>query len=459
LQPLDEFTDVSFDSWIQNAPYPEARKVELREVYYSMSDPFVEFDPECKLFMKDEHYSDFKYPRPINHRSDSFKVLLGPYSHAIEVELFKLPWFIKKIPIDQRPSYIVDRIYREGSTYVATDYTSFEANFNPELMASVEFELYRYMLPKTDQGRRMLAVMRRVLLGENVSRNKNFAAKVRAKRMSGEMTTSLGNSFSNLMFMLYACSRRGSHCVGVVEGDDGLFRVDGDLPTTNDFASLGLNIKLEAHNNINEASFCGQIFDLQACDLITDPREVLASFGWSNSFYIRARNSKLLTLLRAKSFSYLYQYPACPIIASMASCFLRLTRSHDVRSLVDTGNFRNTYERELFLASIKIDPKAVKPIHMGSRLLVEKLFSIPVETQRKYENYFDSLQTIEPIPLWFDPPSSWLHNSSTYVVETNVLDPNAEYPPEVYPRTFVRLPITLETVRLGAIDVINGDLE
>jgi hypothetical protein len=459
LEPLSEFTDVSFKTWISEAPYPQDRKVQLSDVFNSMSDPFSEYDARCKLFMKDEFYPDFKYPRPINHRSDSFKTLLGPYSHAIEKELFQMDWFIKKIPIDQRPHYIVDRVYQEGASYVVTDYTSFEANFTPELMQAVEFELYRYMLSKVHDGKKILKVMRSVLLRKNISKNKFFSASVNGKRMSGEMTTSLGNSFSNLMFMLYVCHQKGSRATGVVEGDDGLFRVDGPLPSANDFASLGLNIKLDAVDDINVASFCGQVFDKDALDLVTDPREVLAQFGWTTSFYVRAKSSKLRTLLRAKAYSYLYQYPACPIICRMASAFLRLTRSYTVASLIDHGRFRNTYERSEFLASIKIDPKAIREIHTGSRVLVETLYGLSQEIQLKYENYFDNLEMLEPIPLWFDAPRSWIKNSDTYVVCTNVFDPLLEYPPETYPRVYQKLPITLDSVRLGSIDAINADLE
>jgi hypothetical protein len=458
LKPLSDQDDVSFDTWIENTPYTLSRKDELRRVWSSMDNPFVEYDPKCKLFMKDEHYTDFKHARGINSRSDGFKCLLGPYSSAMEKALFKLEWFIKKIPINERADYIMDRLYKPGSKYIATDYTSFEALFTPEIMRNVEFLFYEYMLKGTHNGRRILAVMRRTLIGQNTSVNKYFSTRVDAKRQSGEMTTSLGNGFSNLMFMLFVCHVLGSKCIGVVEGDDGLFRVEGVQPTADMFASLGLNIKLELHDTINTASFCGQVFDPDERSLVTDPREVLASFGWTTQFYAKSRDSKLRTLLRAKAYSYLYQYPGCPILASMASNYLRLTAGHDVNSLISKG-FRNVYDRELFLNSIKINPKVIITVGPATRDLVEKLFKIPVSLQLRYEDYFNGLKCIESIPLWFETPKNWQTNSDLYVRKTDLHDDYVEFPPELFPKTRIDFPIPLESARYGRIRGLNLGLE
>ncbi len=78
--------------------------------------------------------------------------------------------------------------------------------------------------------------------------------------MSGEMNTSLGNGFSNLMFMLYACEIQGIECDGIVEGDDGAFALSlkpGQKFDESIFAEMGLTIKLEKHTDLMSMSFCG----------------------------------------------------------------------------------------------------------------------------------------------------------------------------------------------------------
>ncbi len=76
---------------------------------------------------------------------------------------------------------------------MATDYTSFEALFTPELMDAVEMQLYDYMLEHVSGGKDTLRLIRRVQLGRNHIDSKYVSVDISGKRMSGEMCTSLGN--------------------------------------------------------------------------------------------------------------------------------------------------------------------------------------------------------------------------------------------------------------------------
>jgi hypothetical protein len=115
--------------------------------------------------------------------------------------------------------------------------------------------------------------------------------------MSGEMNTSLGNGFFNMMVTLFLASRRQSegphpvtmekfidnyfhHVKGVFEGDDGLttFSPDCQLKTEH-YTDLGLLIKLEDHKELGTASFCGNLFDEIDLVQITDPLRVVATIG------------------------------------------------------------------------------------------------------------------------------------------------------------------------------------
>jgi hypothetical protein len=417
LIPLAPDTDVSFETWLEGTSYTETRRAELKLLWESSGGQLRPKDANVKMFMKAESYTDYKHARAINSRSDLFKIKVGPIFSAIEKSLFKLKWFIKKIPVADRPAFILERLFKHGSVYLATDFTSFESLFTKEIMEAVEFQLYRHATSALPNGQEFMELVETVLGGENTVINKNISMKVKATRMSGEMCTSLGNGFSNLMFMLFLCHKLGSEVVGVVEGDDGLFRVTGAHPTSDDFRKLGLVIKLEVHETLNTASFCGQVFDLVDMSVVTDPKVVLAAFGWVDGRYVNASASMHKSLLRAKAWSFGYQYPATPIISAMSRAYLRLTRSYDHRRVLKDERL-NGWEREYYQEAFDAGrPELNRPVGDATRLLMETLYGVSVSTQKAYEAYFDSLGSLEPIPKWFDVPGSWTDYANSYVYE------------------------------------------
>jgi len=249
LIPLSPELDTGFETWLEKTPYPEWRKADLRRKHAELlalpngREKYL----KVKSFMKDECYTEYKHARGINSRTDEFKTMVGPIFKLIEEAVFKLDWFIKKVPVKDRPAYIMERLFCVSGRYFETDYTAFESLFVAELMDCCEMELYKYMVSELPGGDEFISLITKALLGENECSFKFFTVWVQATRMSGEMCTSLGNGFSNLMFFLFLCWRKGSRCTGVVEGDDGLFRVDGPAPTASDFRDLGLVIKMKEH--------------------------------------------------------------------------------------------------------------------------------------------------------------------------------------------------------------------
>jgi hypothetical protein len=292
----------------------------------------------------------------------------------------------------------MDMLYSPGFVYAATDYTSFESSFVKEVMLACEFELYKYMTQHLPEGSKFMALLHQVLTGTNVCIFKDFVLHINATRMSGEMNTSLGNGFSNLMFMLFLCEEIGSTDVlGVVEGDDGLFRVKGRFPTANEFEQLGMKIKLVEHLDICSASFCGIVFDPEDCVNVTDPIKQLITFGWTTRDYARVRESKLKVLLRSKSLSMAHQYPGCPILGSLARYGLRMTRGVDIRHHVKEGKM-SLWEREKLLMAIS-RPIPTKTCGLATRQLVERLYGIPISDQLEIERYLDNLQSLEPLKI------------------------------------------------------------
>jgi len=405
LTPLSNDVDTSFETWIANTPYPKWRKDDLRFTFENTQGEITAENAvkngrphrHCRVnsFQKDETYPTYKPARAINSRTDAFKVRVGPIFKLIEKELFSLPYFIKHTPCDERAEEIKRELYQAGANIIGTDYTAFEALFTKELMMTCEMQLYSYMTQNIDD-QEWYHIVEKTLTGKNYCTFRNkFTAKVQATRMSGEMCTSLGNSFTNLMAMLFIAEENKLESLrGRVEGDDGIFTFYGPYPTSQDFADIGLLIKIDKYDTLTEGSFCGIIADEDEMINVTDPINTLLDFGWTTRIYAEATNRKLKSLLRSKALSVGYQYPGCPILASLAQYGMRVT--NDVKA--DYSDM-NSYEKDLF---IKMRDKfhysiPHKDVGFKTRLLVEKRYGISVQDQILIESYLDSKTDLTPI--------------------------------------------------------------
>lgn len=403
LTPLAIDVDVTTETWLKGTAYPDWRKQELLQVFHKV----VEFGPatvaqaRVNTFMKDEGYLEFKQARAINARADEMKVRWGPIFKQIEKKVYEMEEFIKHIPVRDRAKYIAEKLNRAGVKFVCSDFVSFESLFTSGLMRKCERVLYDYMtshLPCHDEFMRDLD---KFMLGNNHLYSKFFKANLRATRMSGEMCTSLGNGWTTMCVFYFVCSEVGFERVKlVVEGDDNAASGEGVPPTAQDFADLGLVIKLENHETFSEMSFCGLVFDEVDLEVVTDPRKVLASFAWSSREYVNARQGKLKALLRCKALSLMYQYPACPVVSSLADYLLRETSGVDVRRIADSRSFGH-YQRQTLFDALAC-PLERRVVGFGTRAVVEKLFNISVLQQLKLERYFDDRMGLDPIT------SSWI---------------------------------------------------
>jgi hypothetical protein len=421
FKPLAPDVDTTIKKWLEGTNYPEWRKAELLAVLDRYHRGEVDMDTviQCMSFLKDEFYAEFKHARGINARHDVFKCLIGPIFKLIETEVYKDHHFIKHVPVAQRPKYIRDLLYAHGVKYYASDYTSFEALFVREFMEVCEFELYEYMTQHLPEAEFMRWAMDVVLGGTNLCNFKRFCVQLQAVRMSGEMCTSLGNGWANLMAWLFLAEEAGcEYADGVVEGDDGLFALKGSPPTVRDFESLGLIIKLEEHDSLSTASFCGIVFDDKDMINIADPRKVLASFGWASSRYVRSKPKILKALLRCKALSLLHQYPGAPVIQALAAYGLRVTDDVPVCKMLRAVNQRGGFDewhRKQIVEAIESGVET-KPVPLNTRFLMEEKFHFGVSDQLRVERYLDSLT--ELVPLRIDAhlfPSGWKQYFDVYV--------------------------------------------
>lgn len=400
IKPLEPGYRFSVHKWLATTNYPVWRRQQILRKWSVAQQYLRPRHLKCNSFVKREAYYHtdlaFKEARTINSRSDAFKAFSGPIFRAIEDEIYKFQPFIKHVPVADRADYVSKLIYQPGARYIATDYTSFEAHFHPKVLEACEIQLYKHMLKYCWNGQNIARVLSRALSGTNTLRFGSLDVQVDGCRMSGDMCTSLGNGFTNYMLMAFTCYKSGVRMVGVVEGDDGLFRVHGRIDESI-FERLGFRIKLEYHTSLASAKFCSMVFSDTTRRVMCDPIKKLLNVGWSFSesrFSPKARAE----LLRAKALSLLCECPGVPICAEFGKYLYRNT-SGKARYSGLSGT-KDWYENSLDITEDRISQGLSTPVQSADRLLVEKTYGVPVSSQLLIESYFAKCDRIQPIPLW-----------------------------------------------------------
>ncbi len=368
---------MTFEEWLASTDYSESRKTELRRVeeFLRGGEPSKKDASHVDGFIKLESYDEIKEARGINSRSDAFKVFSGRYFKSIEEVLYKNPWFIKKIPVPDRPK-LINALLRAGFRYYENDYKSFESHFLKELMDICECTLYKHML-KNWPG-----VAERIcdtITGVNrIYVKGGLMFDLLARRMSGDMCTSLGNSFTNLMVVLFIVERlKHGHVFGFVEGDDGLFATDVTLDEV-DFRRLGFKVEIHELRSPNLGHFCGCLCSTSN-EILKDPRKLFRSFFYTSSC-IHAGPKVLAELQKAKAMSLAYELPQCPVLGVLARKTLSLLQ--DSKARFDPNEWKKVpkdFE----------GPKGPFRPTDEARLIVQEKFDISIECQRLLEDAID----------------------------------------------------------------------
>jgi len=320
LEPMGSVYD--FEDWLGTTSYNEARKDQLRAVHdqwfghggLPTSRKVRRKLLSCvKSFVKSESYPEYKNCRLINARADIAKVFFGPIIKSMEEVVYKLAPFIKHVPLPERPE-LLRKLKKAGCRYLESDHTAFEAHFTVEIMRVVEFEVTRWLLRSMP---RLEMLLEETESGTNDCYVKSADIRVllRGFRCSGDMWTSLFNGLGNWLSIAFACHKLGSKLEGYVEGDDGIFAIQGAVPTKAFMEKLGFEVKYVEHDDPATASFCGMI--LAGDQIIRDPSKFFMNFGWSDRF-LGAGHKVKNQLTLAKALSALYETPNCPIVAAAA---------------------------------------------------------------------------------------------------------------------------------------------
>jgi hypothetical protein len=445
MTPIDPVEDFDLEEWLQSTNYPDWRKEEIRKVapkgayvHGEVDRKDNKFDDDddlfnINLFTKEEYYPEYKHHRGIWARSDKAKSVMGPFFRKIEKALFSLPYFIKKIPKNERPKYINEFMNSNLLQFQGTDYTSFESLFTTDMMDDCEFQLYRYMSSLNPEAQQRCRLIFKVLASQNFAKNKYFTVKVDAKRMSGEMNTSLGNGFSNLMFLLFACHYYKKQFTGpIIEGDDALIGLNSRIPDEY-YVKMGLNVKMEFIEDISEGSFCGLVYDPEELFNIRDPREPLCTTSWVPKKYTFSNRDTYYSLLRSKALSLIYEYPGCPIIYKYGRKIFDMLSKYEIRL-----RYEDSYKQEHLLAAYEryiTDSLPKGEPGPRTRLLMEKMFNISVAQQLRIESEIDlmtednfNLPTVLEIM-----PDCWINNFDNYVNHSKFQDYGSLTHPEMIP--------------------------
>lgn len=292
----------------------------------------------CNSFIKREFYSEPKEARIINARSEMFRALVGPCIKEIEHAVIYNRHFIK----GKQPQDVVNRMLEIQKTYThiaETDYSSFEGSFNQDVLQACEYDLFHYMLANNPG---VWKIIKQVYVTKSrlcfSTTPFHDISVFPGSRMSGDMWTSLGNGFTNMMLFLYCAKNSMTRTAWrntenkydfLVEGDDGFFGYDFDLDLTR-VSRLGFVLKLAHAEDINQLSFCGIKISPSGHPIPDVPR-VLEKFGYDfddtiiNNYSTTSTNHEM-KLMRAKAMSLLATGPGCPILQPLAQKVLELTQ-------------------------------------------------------------------------------------------------------------------------------------
>jgi hypothetical protein len=393
---LDADTNIDVQDYINSLQFPDSRKEQLRQAVKNVEDKSKKMNPlDVKSFIKEESYFEPKAFRTINSRIDEYKVRVGPWIHAVEKLVFKMKWFIKTIPVCDRAAVVIERLEKVGRVYMSTDFTAYESSFRKHIMEAAEFQLFEHVTKKMPGAQDFMSLYKQISLDNRLLFDA-VVANIACKRMSGEMSTSIANGYTNLALVLFTAYKEGMNIDDLdffVEGDDAIISCVNKLPTTW-FERLGFLCKMEVHNTVRTASFCGLIFS-QPGHIIRDPRPVIAKIGWAMRQYVKSSDSTKKALLRAKALSLACEMPNCPILSPLAHRLMELTAGVRVDKILMKANQQSfdMYHKVMLINAITSKPWQVPPnILADTRVLMEIKYGIHVEIQIAWEKYFSTLE-------------------------------------------------------------------
>lgn len=426
LKPLRRDQFLNFEAWLATTSYTDQQKRQMRKAHDEATlggnhPIYVRRHRRVEAFTKVESYNKakmfqhhlvycpkYKHARGIYSRTIYFKVMKGPACKSMEQSVYHQlsRFFIKDVPQDMRPRAIYERLYLPGACYGSGDHVCFESSMRPEMMDICEMQLYSYMLQNMDDYETFMQDLHDALTERQDVRFSSFDANL-SGRMSGEMVTSLGNAFTNLMGILYLAHKH--HWVEpavIVEGDDSVFRVGGELFGKDDFAAIGFDVEMEFMTELHESAFCQVVYEPKTFEPCISPYKAILQSCWTDSRWLNTRKSSvLLSLLKAKVMSLRCQAWSTPVIWAFGS---------RVEALL--GNIQPKWALDEYHINVirRCGPHRWTVPSVEMRELTQRVWGIPVIDQLKLEDYFMHIHLFDVAPPWVVHYFSRLANGTCY---------------------------------------------
>lgn len=475
FRPIDPSTDRSVETWLQSRNWPQSRKKQVLEAWLAGAG---DYDYQIKAFIKAENYVSWKDPRFICPTNDYMKAKCGPIVSLMEEQVYALPCFVKKVPQKMKLEWIVQQLIGYLST-IECDITSCEATERDALFAMMEYMDTQFTidLPEgpefvRDQGI-LMGVYRQmddalVRVNERTVKCDGITIAGNENLNSGMMSTSKRTALKCAMIFMYLREKisgvkledvaglpelrhvdAGLNCIYTLpnmhEGDDALAAAERDEAVTAlHYAAVGMKSEPRVGYDITGTDFCSLIFDEHELVAVTDVREAYVNFGWAGAEYASCGTKRKRELIRAKSFSLLYQYPGCPILHDLAMAGLRATHGVDLRRFFAVKGHTSSYVMEQYFEAwtalrgvpLRHLAKLKSACGMRTRLLVERLFGVSVDAQRRAETELAAINEIRPLAV-LDPscfPESWVQYNLLYVRHVNDVKEDFVLDQTPYPR-------------------------
>lgn len=391
---VTEYIDIkeheyNFDEWIQGTNYSGRRKLQLQKAFGPPENYY-----KVKTFIKKEPYPEIKPARTINSRDDKFKAIVGPFMHNIEKDVFSSKFTVKGKDYKQQTSMIVSRLSK-FKRFVCTDYSRWETSISPEIISMIELPMFeKYKSPFNWDFHGWL---REHLLSNNLKCQGKFSAKLEGVRMSGDMHTSLMNTYINLMLTSYICDKADIQWDGFFEGDDGMIGVETSLSDEilrKHFSEvsfmLGFELKIDIYHELKNAIFLSKHY-ISHDVAVRSPAKAITHAQWSFSLHIMPP----LDIVRARGYSLFLENANAPILPHLGLSFLRFASSGKL-------SYPDNWYKTFFNLPDSIDVTTLPTeinVSNQARQLFADVYKIPIGLQLTIEQLLneDDFENVTPL--------------------------------------------------------------
>jgi len=258
---------------------------------------------------KDLFFKAGKSIRLIFPHGDDFNVLFWEAVQLVSEVIYSQPYSVKGLTSHER----MERILRfpKSGLFLQTDISKMESSYSSSIL-DIECYLFCKLLP---EFKWVWIEMCRTFSGFKFLKSHSFTAKVKNRRMSGEMTTALTHLIINYCLSSFVAKKSGVQLLDFIgEGDDGLMSLSGKL-NLDIYSKLGFDFTAEYVQSLFDTKFCHMIISPDGTGVVRDPVEVILKLRVCHTQRMHSNSKKIQDgLVLAKALSYINEYRNCPII-------------------------------------------------------------------------------------------------------------------------------------------------